>query len=73
MKMTARPPIKGAENLPSRWSLTQDLGGYDMPIRLEGEIGDVMVRGTIRTLSMEPSTALARTTSPLLFLATVRS
>ncbi|GFF57381.1 unnamed protein product [Aspergillus udagawae] len=45
--MTALPPIKGAENLPSRWSLTQDLGGYDMPIRLEGEIGDVMVRGTI--------------------------
>ncbi|KAE8317669.1 carotenoid oxygenase [Aspergillus transmontanensis] len=47
MRMTTLPPIKGAENLPSRWSLTEDLGGYDMPIRLEGEIGDVMVRGTI--------------------------
>lgn len=45
--MTTPAPIKGAENLPSQWSPTQDLGGYDMPIRLEGEIGDVMVRGTI--------------------------
>lgn len=45
--MTAPAPIKGAEKLPSKWSPTQDLGGYDMPIRLEGEIGDVMVRGTI--------------------------
>ncbi|KAJ5086749.1 hypothetical protein NUU61_008056 [Penicillium alfredii] len=45
--MTTLLPIKGAENLPSRWSLTEDLGGYDMPIRLEGEIGDAMVRGTI--------------------------
>ncbi|KAH8745894.1 lignostilbene dioxygenase family protein [Diaporthe sp. PMI_573] len=40
-------PIKGAENLPSKWSTTRDLGGHDMPIRLEGEIGDVVVRGTI--------------------------
>ncbi|KAF4993699.1 hypothetical protein FDECE_13339 [Fusarium decemcellulare] len=45
--MTTPTPIKGAENLPSKWSPTEDLGGYDMPIRLEGEIGDVMVRGTI--------------------------
>ncbi|GKT54368.1 lignostilbene dioxygenase family protein [Colletotrichum tofieldiae] len=40
-------PLKGAENLQSRWHWSEDLGGFDMPIRLEGEIGDVMVRGTI--------------------------
>ncbi|EWZ86344.1 hypothetical protein BFJ63_vAg15567 [Fusarium oxysporum f. sp. narcissi] len=40
-------PLKGAENLKSRWQWSRDLGGPDMPIRLEGEIGDVMVRGTI--------------------------
>ncbi|KAJ5812425.1 hypothetical protein N7474_008726 [Penicillium riverlandense] len=45
--MTHPTPIKGAENLSSRWTFTQDLGGYDIPIRLEGEIGDVIVRGTI--------------------------
>lgn len=45
--MTTFTPIKGAENLPSKWALTEDLGGHDIPIRLEGEIGDVMVRGTI--------------------------
>ncbi|KAF2654811.1 lignostilbene dioxygenase family protein [Lophiostoma macrostomum CBS 122681] len=45
--MTTPLPIKGADKLPSKWSFTEDLGGYDMPIRLEGEIGDVMVRGTI--------------------------
>ncbi|EKG22319.1 Carotenoid oxygenase, partial [Macrophomina phaseolina MS6] len=45
--MSKPTPIKGAEKLSSKWHLTEDLGGYDMPIRLEGEIGDVMVRGTI--------------------------
>ncbi|KAH6667709.1 lignostilbene dioxygenase family protein [Halenospora varia] len=45
--MTHATPIKGAEKLPSRWAFTEDLAGYDMPIRLEGEIGDVIVRGTI--------------------------
>jgi carotenoid cleavage dioxygenase len=44
---TQPPPLKGAEKLSSRWHWSEDLGGFDMPIRLEGEIGDVMVRGTI--------------------------
>ena len=45
--MTTPRPIKGAESLPSQWAFTEDLAGFDIPIRLEGEIGDVMVRGTI--------------------------
>ncbi|CAI7677020.1 unnamed protein product [Penicillium pancosmium] len=45
--MTHPTPIKGAEKLSSRWAFTEDLGGYDIPIRLEGEIGDVIVRGAI--------------------------
>ncbi|KAG6361222.1 hypothetical protein INS49_009446 [Diaporthe citri] len=46
--MATQPtPLKGTEKLSSRWQWTEDLGGFDMPIRLEGEIGDVMVRGTI--------------------------
>jgi carotenoid cleavage dioxygenase-like enzyme len=40
-------PTKGAEALPALWSESEDLGGYDMPIRLEGEIGNVIVRGII--------------------------
>lgn len=46
--MAAQPtPLKGTEKLSSRWQWTEDLGGFDIPIRLEGEIGDVMVRGHI--------------------------
>ncbi|KAK5048718.1 hypothetical protein LTR84_005810 [Exophiala bonariae] len=45
--MTTPAPIKGAEKLSTKWCPTEDLGGYDMPIRLEGEIGDVIVRGII--------------------------
>ncbi|USP77973.1 Lignostilbene-alpha,beta-dioxygenase isozyme III [Curvularia clavata] len=45
--MTSLTPIKGAENLLSEWTFVQDLSGLDPPVRLEGEINDVIVRGTI--------------------------
>lgn len=40
-------PLNGAENLPSSWDKSVDLTGYSFPVRLEGEIGDLIVRGCI--------------------------
>ncbi|KAF2094891.1 lignostilbene dioxygenase [Rhizodiscina lignyota] len=40
-------PLTGTEELGSKWSNTIDLSGKNPPVRLEGEIGDVIVRGTI--------------------------
>ncbi|CVL08710.1 uncharacterized protein FPRO_13704 [Fusarium proliferatum ET1] len=41
-------PLPGTENLKSKWNTTTtDLSGANPPVRLEGEIGDVIVRGTI--------------------------
>ncbi|GES66709.1 lignostilbene dioxygenase family protein [Aspergillus terreus] len=40
-------PIRGAEQLSSEWRPTEDVVGIEIPMRLEGEISDVMVRGTI--------------------------
>ncbi|CAK1366493.1 unnamed protein product [Cercospora beticola] len=44
---SSRTPIKGAEKLTTEWSFAEDLSGYDVPIHLEGEISDVVVRGVI--------------------------
>ncbi|KAL6355856.1 hypothetical protein LRP88_09439 [Fusarium phalaenopsidis] len=43
----SRNPLPGTEKLSSKWSMTTDLSGANPPVRLEGEIGDVVVRGTI--------------------------
>src|ERR1700761_655413 len=40
-------PLKGSEKLASKWSNTADLSGSNPPVRLEGEIGDMIIRGTI--------------------------
>ncbi|WXC48052.1 hypothetical protein QX201_007768 [Fusarium graminearum] len=40
--------LPGTENLKSKWSsMTTDLTGANPPLRFEGEIGDIVVRGTI--------------------------
>ena len=39
--------LKGAEGLDSVWDQSVDLTGHSFPIRLEGEIGDLIVRGKI--------------------------
>ncbi|KAL1792953.1 hypothetical protein ACET3X_009460 [Alternaria dauci] len=39
--------LPGAEDLSPSWPLSRDLTGLGLPVRLEGEIADVMVRGTI--------------------------
>ncbi|KAJ4223272.1 hypothetical protein NW759_005907 [Fusarium solani] len=43
----SRNSLPGTEKLSSKWSMTTDLSGANPPVRLEGEIGDVVVRGTI--------------------------
>ncbi|KAJ6040478.1 hypothetical protein N7444_009383 [Penicillium canescens] len=65
--MTTSTPIKGAEDLRSRWSPTEDLGGYDMPIRLEGEIGDVMTlsNGTFYRVASDHFTPIPSGHMPL--------